>query len=128
MTLHSAFELYADLDSNNKTLRKQKKDRTVSIGQRLSAWMRKFHKKTEENDSSDKTSADLATVFKDTFSRKAVRVHFVGAWYVFESKTFLILMPLTKGYCVVCWNTQGYPAVGDGYMQSYLFFPSCPCP
>jgi hypothetical protein len=50
----------------------------------MSKFIRKFDKQPKKSDlaSSSVKCPNLAQRFKDTFSRKGVRVHFIGAWCI----------------------------------------------
>ena len=69
--LHSsAYELYADFEADQKT---------VSLAERLKRVLQLAKREVPENPPGPKP-IPMAERFKQAFSRKDVKVHFVGAW------------------------------------------------
>jgi hypothetical protein len=85
----SAYELYANLSRKNDGLRK--KDDKPRKTDKDSLKTDKDPRTTSQKEA-DKSS-ELAKHFKNTFSRKDVGVHFLGAWWV--SAIIALFMSLT---------------------------------
>jgi hypothetical protein len=76
-------------ESQDPPPKSKKKAKAPSSDNEKTTWMyrviRKFHKQPKNSSdvaSSSMKCLNLAQRFKDTFSRKGVRVHFIGAWCI----------------------------------------------